>query len=261
MESACENVKPMVALDRALSIMTRLGAAGPLGVSELARQLDLPKAAVYRILRTLNGRGFVHFDPATESYSLGISLLELAEKVRSQVNISELAYPHLAALANATGETASLAVLRGMSALVVRTARPERGALLTADLGPTAPLHCSGIGKVLLAHSPAGLIKVYVKDGSLIRYTPNTITERAALRAELAAIVKQGWAVDNEELEEGLYCIAAPVFGPGGQVLAAVSISGPTSRLTANQGQLLAELKRAATAISRRLGWQRAGLK
>jgi len=246
--------KPMVALDRALSMLAALASGGPLGVSGLGRQIGIPKAAAFRILRTLQARGFVHFEPATGTYALGVGLLELADKVRSRESVADIAYPYLVDLANQTGEQSSVAVLKEDRALVVREARPGRGSLLNVDLGPTAPLHCSALGKVLLAYSPPEMLERLVRRETP-RYTRNTLTSAAGLEAEMARIRQRGWAVDDEELEEGLVCAGAPVFSAGGAVVAAVSISGPAARVKGNLDSLIPQVCDAGLAISGRLGF------
>lgn len=245
--------KPMVALDRALNVLLALAAGGAAGVTGLSRQLGYPKAATFRILRTLQPRGFVHFDPATQTYALGVALLELAGKVRGRESVADIACPYLVDLANQAGEQAGLAVIKESCALIVKEARPEHGSLLNVDFGPTAPLHCSALGKVLLAYAPPELVE-RVERGGLKRCTANTIVSVTALEAELARIRQRGWAVDAEELEVGLYCVAAPVVGAGGSVVAAVSVSGPTMRVKGALDAIIPQVCDAALAISSRLG-------
>ncbi len=256
---------PMKALDRALNVMSLLASDGQMGLSELARRLSIPKAAAFRILQTLQARGCVHFDPSTQTYGLGITLLHLADKVRSQESISEISYPYLVELANRSGETSSVGVLKTGCVLILKAARPEGRVILNADLGPTSPIHSSALGKVLLAYSPPDVLEQFFRTTRLERYTPNTITTQTELEADLVRTRQRGWALDEEETEECLVCIAAPVFSAH-SLAAAVSISGPATRVRARQEQLTSQVCGTALAVSTRLGWhaqhcQRASVK
>jgi len=247
--------RPLVMVERATTILTILAESGTLGVTELARIAGIPKAAVFRIAHSLESRGFVNYDPSAEVYSIGVGLLDLADRARARERLGEIAYPCLAELADRTGETANLAVLRETQVLITRSLKPSRPYRIGTDLGPTAPLHCSAVGKVLLAYAPPEVLQRFLSSATLSQYTPNTITTRNAFQEELGRVKQRGWAIDAAELEEELYCIGAPVFASSDRAVAAVSISGPQSRLARRLVDLVDMVVESAQTISCLLGW------
>jgi len=165
-------------------------------------------------------------------------------------NLLEAVRPEMEALAQATGESVNLAVLAGMEALYLDQAEGTKLVRLFTAPGSRAPLHATGVGKVLLAFRgvPEGL--------PLTPYTPHTLTSPEALERELAGVRRQGYALDNEEKELGVRCVAAPVFGPGGEVVGAISLSAPASRLSLEEAHRLApRVVEAAWRASLRLGF------
>jgi IclR family acetate operon transcriptional repressor len=150
-----------------------------------------------------------------------------------------------------SGETANLAVMEGYQAVYVAQAQPVRIVRMFTELGNRVPLHCTGCGKVLLAYQPDSVITAVIAEMGLPSYTDKTITDPGQFQQELELIRQQGYAVDNGEQEEGVRCLAVPVYGPKGRVVAAVSISGPSSRLDSRRTpSLLPHLKRISAALS-----------
>jgi DNA-binding IclR family transcriptional regulator len=172
-----------------------------------------------------------------------------------QMDQFDQARPFLEELMTATGETSHLAVLDDGMALYVDKVESQRMLSRPSHVGRRLPAFCTGVGKALLAFAPGEVIDAVLARG-LERFTPNTIIEPERLRAELDGIRRSGYAVDNEEIEEGLVCVAAPVRDRAGLVVAAVSIGGPASRVRQRGLELIAaEVTRTASAISTLLGW------
>ena len=232
-----------------------------LGVSELAKHLQVAKSTAFRLASALTREHMLEQNAETGKYRLGLVLFELGALVRRKMDVSSEARPALRALMDSTGETVHLAVIDHQSA--VYTNRVEsRSAIRTAyGLGTRAPLHCTALGKALLAFQAKDFIDKVIAAG-LPRRTENTITSPAALRQELASIRSRGYAVEDEESENGLRSIAAGVFDDRARVVASIGISGPSHRLTRKALQAYVnDLLAATSAVSRRLGYPSAQMR
>jgi DNA-binding IclR family transcriptional regulator len=226
------------------------------GLNELARKLDLNKTVVYRILLTLMEHGYVVQDPSSNHYLLGMKLFELGSAVVNRTGLRKAALGPMGELGRLCRETINLAVLDGTEAVYLD--RIECAEPLRADLqvGRRVPSYCSALGKVLLAYLPPDELEVVLSSISFNRHTPTTITDRDQLRRHLQAVREAGYSLDDEEYVPGVRCVAAPVFNHRGQVVAAVSIAGPSVRLTRERILSLVDpLKATAEAISRNLGY------
>lgn len=225
-------------------------------LTAIAARLGVNKAVAYRILLTLMAHGYVVQDPATRKYALGIKLFELGSTVVNRTGLRKAALGPMGELGRMCRETVNLAVLDGTEAVYLD--RIECAEPLRADLqvGRRVPSHCSALGKVLLAYLPAEEREGVLRSLGLQRYTPRTITDREALRRHLEQVREQGFSLDDEEYVPGVRCLGAPVFNYEGRVVAAVSIAGPSIRLTRERAlELVEPLKAAAEAISRNLGY------
>jgi DNA-binding IclR family transcriptional regulator len=248
-ETGVQSVRRAAALLRAFG-----GGAGELGVSELGRRLDLHKSTVSRLLATLESEGLLERAPGSDKYRLGHEILRLAGQMQPGGDVRTVARPFLVELAEATRETTNLAVLDGAEAHNVDQVSGPHLVRIGNWVGRRTPLHCVANGKALLAFQPAEDIQ-RLTAGPLSGFTPNTITEPAALRAELAEARRQGYAAALGEIEDGLNAVAAPVFGAAGRVLAAISVSGPAYRVTPERIPEFAALTvEAARKASARLG-------
>ena len=247
--------KPQV-VDRVVDILEAFLWLGPqLGVSELSRALGLKKATTHRLLGSLRRRDFVAQDPITRRYRLGIKLWELGSQATSQVAWVDRAKPFLQQLTDQTGETTHLAVLDDGEVLYIDKVESTRSLRMPSQVGRRLPAHCTGVGKALLAHLPAVDVASIVARRGMASYTPRTITDPDALQADLTEVRRRGYSVDDEEIEEALRCIGAPVRDHSGRVVAAVSIAGPASRLPSSDVSRLGELVLAgARQISTALG-------
>jgi DNA-binding IclR family transcriptional regulator len=231
--------------------------SGPseLGVSELSRKAQLHKSTASRLLATLEREGLLERVPGTEKYRLGFLLVRLAGQVAHFGDVRQAARPELIALAEHSRETVHLAVIDGAEVINVDQVAGPHIVGLSNWIGRKTPLHCAANGKALLAFQPAATIE-RVLAGPLPRFTERTITDPAWLRAELEEVRRRGYAVALGEIEEGLNAVAAPVRDADGQVVAAVSVSGPAYRVLAKQvAELGALTVEAADKISARMGY------
>jgi DNA-binding IclR family transcriptional regulator len=242
---------------KAIRLMEALGEGdGPLGVTELGRQLDMDKSSVSRMLRTLEVAGFVSQDQTTKSYMLGMTLVHLGQKVLRRLNLRNVARVPLEALATRTGECAHIAVLVGNHALYIDQAAPARGVSIDAPVGTLAPLHCTALGKSLLAFQADAAIDKLLSSAPLEAFTRRTLTEISAVKRDLQQVRERFISFDDEEFSVGVRCIATPVFKHDGTVAAAIGLSGPSPRVTDDrlrEWELL--LRDEAASLSAQLGW------
>ena len=241
-------------VERALDILEFVGRSeGELGVSEIGAATGLSAGTVHRLLATLGSRGYVHRNKETRRYALGIKSLTMATVVREQVGVISL--PFLEELARVSQETTNLAILEGNCATYIEQASPSNRMLrIFTEPGNRVPLHSCGAGKVLLAYQQPRLVELLVDRMDLTRYTASTITDPGQLRSELQQIRRQSYAVDYGEQEDGVRCLAAPVFGPDGEIFASISLSGPSSRLESPRTEaLIPHLKRISAALTEKL--------
>jgi len=228
-----------------------------IGVSELARRLDLGKSTVHRLLTTLVQEGLVERNPETGAYRLGLTMFELGQVVQSHMDLHGAIGPVLAALREETHEGCQVGVLDGHEVVYIDRLESSQTLRLFNETGRRVPVHTTSSGKVLLAHLPEPeLERVLSAASPLAQMTPRSITDPAVLAAELAKIRARGWSEAVEEREVGVASIAAPIRDASGRVVAAISIGGPAARMGAQQRRRLAEVVvEAGEAGSRRLGW------
>lgn len=242
-------------VNRALRALELIAEAGELGVSELGRRLDVHKATASRLVATLAERGMVERDPLTEKFRLGFGLIRLAGAAMASMDLVRSARPILEDLADRTRETVNLGVLSGDAVVYIDQVTGTRSIVAVSWVGRRTPLHATSNGKMLLA-SLDDRERDRLLAGPLDRTTPATITDPAKLRVQLGEFRSRGYATTMEELEEGLNAVAAPIRRADGEVVAALSVSGPAFRMRPvdlpRMGRLTME---AATAISRRLGY------
>ena len=231
------NVVEIQTLARGLQIMNQLeDAPEGLSVTYLARHLQLEKSSVSRFLRTLHNYGYVEQDERTRRYRLGARLVALGQRRLRQFTLREQARPFLRRLVDETGECAHLAVLTREQAFYVDQVDTSASLRVSAGIGTLAPLHCTALGKVLLAFGERRPV------AELPIFTPQTITDPAELGRQLERTRELGYALDDEEYTIGVRCLAAPVWGDGGVLAGAMGISGPAARLTPERLPGMAEI-------------------
>ncbi len=243
-------------VQRAAALLRALSDSTPeMGVSELSRRVNLHKSTVSRLLSTLEHEGLVERVAGSDKFRLGYEFARLAGQLPHFGDLRETARPMLQELATASEETVHLAVLDGEEIVNVEQISGRRLVRDTDWVGRRTPLHCVANGKALLAFLPAAEID-RVLSHPLARFTERTITRRTALKAELSRARRRGFATALGEIEPGLYAVAAPIWNREGRVVAAVSVSGPSYRLTPRNLAHLGALTRAtADKISLRLGY------
>ncbi|GAC1361894.1 MAG: allantoin degradation transcriptional regulator AllR [Ktedonobacteraceae bacterium] len=239
-------------IERAFDLLECLArSSGWLGISELSATTGQPVATVHRLLRTLIARAYVTRDSRTRRYSLGPAFHRLLNTTFQTPNWHELATPFLRELVEVSGETANLAVMERDKAVYVAQAQSIRMVRMFTELGNRVPLHNTGCGKILLAFQSESVIDTIIAEAGLPAYTDKTITDPEQFRVELTHIRREGYAIDNGEQEEGVRCISVPLYGIGGKVVAALSISGPASRLDDTKTSLFVpHLKRVSSELS-----------
>jgi IclR family transcriptional regulator, KDG regulon repressor len=227
-----------------------------IGVSELARRLDLGKSTVHRLLTTLAAEGLIEQDHTSGGYRLGLVMFELGEAVRVHLDLHAAAGPVLASLREQTGESSQVGVLDGTQVVYVDRLESSQSLRLFTETGRRVPAHCTSSGKVLMANLADAERTGLLAAMELPAHTPHTVTDPAALRAELDRVRRRGWAEAVNERELGVASVAAPIRDAAGAVIAAISIGAPVIRLAAARRRELAALVvEAGEAVSRRLGW------
>ncbi|MEV7964630.1 IclR family transcriptional regulator [Sphaerisporangium sp. NPDC088356] len=216
-------------LARGLAVIRAFDAATPeLTLSEVARATGLTRAAARRFLLTLVELGYVRTDGRL--FALSPRVLELGYSYLSSLSLPEVALPHLERLVAEVHESASVCVLDVPDIVYVARVPTTRIMRVTISIGTRFPAHCTSMGRVLLAWLPPADLEAYLAEVKLERHTARTVTSRGALSGELERVRAQGWSMVDQELEEGLRSIAAPIRGRGGQVVAAVNLSSHASR-------------------------------
>lgn len=226
-----------------------------LGVSELARRLDIGKSSAHRLVHTLAVERLLEQDPQTGRYRLSVTMHQLGSHVQEAVDLHTAANPVVEQLRNLTKETVQIAVLDGRHVVYVERRESPQTVRLFGRVGHRNHAHCTSTGKVLLAGLPRDELDALLSGWRLPRRTPYTITTHAALLAELDVVRRRGWAENVNESEVGVASVSAPIRDLSG-VVAAVSIAGPIQRLEdAALRRHVRPVVEAAAAISRRLGW------
>jgi IclR family KDG regulon transcriptional repressor len=234
------------------------GGPGVLSLATLAEQTGIPRATVFRLLATLEECGYL--TKSEDGYRPGLKLFLLGNVVASDLTLRKLALPQLAALRDATGETAQIAILEQWQVVYIERVQSLRPvAYMKSRVGAILPAYCTGLGKALLAWEDADAVDAWARAQHFERLTPTTITSAAELLAELTLIRSRGYALDDEEREIGVRCVAAPILTPQGRVVAAISVAAPSDRLPADLGgsDVARHVLQAASALSREMGLAR----
>lgn len=253
--TAGERTGPVQSVDRAITILELLAHQGTLGVTELSRELGVHKSTASRLVSALEVRGLVEQVEERGKYRLGPGVLRLAGATTARLDLVKEARSVLRRLAADTGETINLTVLATGAALYIdQVVSPT--VIATYDwVGQHIPLHATSNGKVLISETPAAELPALLRD--LAAYTPQTITDREVLLAELAEVRDQGYAIARDELDQGLTALAAPIRNAHGEIVASLSVSGLSYRFGDERVAELVPLTRQAAAdASARLGWR-----
>ena len=235
-------------------------SARRLTLAQIAAATGLPRPTVHRILGALKEIGFIEQDVKGSGYMLGIGLYELGSLSLANMDLHREAQPFVDQLARHSGGLVHLGVFNGHSVVVIEREDFGETRKSLASHVEIAPIHCTGVGKAVGAHLPKEMV-ARITGGGLRAYTSHTLTSGAALERDYARIRKRGYALDNEELQLFVRCVAAPIRNAAGKVFAAISVSGPPQRMTEErQLELSSVVIDTALAISRHLGYAGPGL-
>ncbi len=245
----------MPALERGLDVLETLQAApAGLGISELAGRLGVNKNAIFRITHTLTARGYLERDDVSKRFRLSAKFLQLGRPHVGEVSLTEVALPVMRSLRDQTRETVQLGLPLDDEGIIVEQVAGRHPLRIAVDVGLRFPLHNNAPGKVLLAWRPPELREATLVRITLTASTPRTITTPADLRRELDRVRELGYGTDFAEADEGIHCVAAPIFDPEARLLAAIWVSGPARRLPRTQFAAMGRLVMAfGESIARRL--------
>lgn len=249
-------------IERVSSILDILAQnAQGISIRDLSSNIGLPKGTTHRLLSSLSYFGYVRQEPKTRNYFLGLKFVELGQILLGQLDLRKVAEPFLRDLAERTKETIHLVILDRNEIVYidkVETDQNPSGLKMASRLGLRNPAHSSAVGKMILANISEEELQSFFKEKTLVRRTENTITDPVQLREHLKTVRKQGYAVDDEENEKGIRCVAAPIYNEIGKTVAAISITAPAFRVTKKtiQETLKKEVMETASKISERLGFR-----
>ena len=231
MKKANENPPFNQSIAKAFSLLNYFTTDHPdWGVRELAKELGANQSTTYRIMATLESLGVLKKDPVTDRYSLGLKLFELGHRVPIQEALISRIHPVLSSVAEEITETVHLGILREEKVFMIDKVESKNGLKLNSQIGTYSPVHCTGLGKVLLAFQPALGQNEFLRNTQFTPFTNKTITDLKEFEKALKAIRVKGYAIDREEKELGLICVAVPVFNTNNELIAALSAAGPANR-------------------------------
>ena len=247
---------PVGVVTKVLHILETLhDAPSGLQLKDVAQLTGINKSTAYRFLAHLEHDGYV-FRDASGAYAIGVRLARLASGTSYQTTLRKLSRPILQQLWRVTGETVNIAVLDGREVLYLDVMESSHTFRLVSQVGMRSPVYCTALGKAMLAYIPEEEQQYFFDGMTFERFTPHTIRGTAQLRKDFALIRQRGYSIDNEEAYLGSRCISAPIFEASGKIAAALSVSGPTTRVTREKvPAMAAAAKNAAMAISRTLGY------
>ncbi len=248
-------------IERIAQILDLIGQSSQgTNIRDLSNTLNLPKGTIHRLLSSLAYYGYVRQDSKSKRYLLGLKVLELGNLTINQLDLRKTAEPLLKDLAEKTRETVHMVIMdKGEIVYIdkIETEQHTGGLKMASRLGSRNPAHSCAVGKVLLSYTSEEEVENLIREKGLPKRTPNTITDPGRLKEHLKIVKSQGYAVDDEENESGIRCVAAPVFNEKGKTVAAISISGPAFRVTKKiiQESIKREVVKTAAEISRQLGF------
>ncbi|AGB42406.1 transcriptional regulator [Halobacteroides halobius DSM 5150] len=244
-------------VNRSINILEELAKyENGLGVTEIGNRLDVHKSSVHRLLSTLVYRGLVEQDQETGKYKLGLKLFELGSRIFNDLEVREYAKPYIEELVRKTNETVHLVTLDQGEVLYIDKVKSPETITMASQIGARGPIHCTGVGKAMAAYLAETEVDKIIKKKGMPKQTENTITDPREFKEHLDLVKERGYAIDEIENEAGIRCIAAPIFDYDGDVVAAVSVSGPTMRVTKERiSELAKQVRETGLQISYRLGY------
>ena len=244
-------------VDRAFSLLALLGESGrPMGLGQITDALHLHKSTVHRFLMVLERHRMVE-RTQEGSYRLGLKLYELGTRALQQFDLRDVVQPHLRRLVTAVGETAHLCVMEKALVVYLDKVEPSRSLKMTSRIGTTNPVYCTSVGKAMMAALSAEELREVLARVRYVKLTEKTLMNEEDLLLDLERTRRRGYAMDDEEVEEGVRCVGAALLDDRGHPVAAISVSGPTFRMTTQKIKETAQLlNECARAISADLGYR-----
>lgn len=237
---------------KALKVLDQIaGYERPVRFNELLNHSDFPKATLYRFVQTLLAERMLSYDVERQTYSLGVRMVRLAHAAWAQSSLAPIARPYLNTLSEKIGATIHLAQLDGAHVLYVDKLNAQRKIEMFSQAGKVGPAYCTGVGKVMMAYMSESELENIIPQQSFHKFTPNTLGNKKDLKLDLERIRSCGFALDNEEHEPGIICVALPILTKNDRVIAAISVTSITSRTNLNDLQnLVPEMRAAARQIA-----------
>jgi IclR family transcriptional regulator, KDG regulon repressor len=245
------------AVDRALRILDLFDEQETeLKITDISERIGLHKSTVHSLLKTLQVRGYINQNPENGKYRLGMKLFERGNFVIQGLDIRQMAKSYLVDLSMKTGQTTHLVILDGREGVYIDKVEGPMAVILYSRIGRRIPVHCSAVGKVLIAYKSRAELNDILREYDYIRQTKDTIVNERDFLEELEKVRIMGYAVDNQENEPGVRCVAVPIRDHTGQVVAAISMSTLLSRVNDEELQdLIVVLKRSADELSSQMGY------
>ncbi len=261
MSTEKDGKNPVQSAERIFQVMEMLADNGEMGLMELSTALGLHKSTVHRLLMSLIYMGYARQDEATQKYMLSYKIVNMAGKVLESMDIVQVARPYMDSLSEQSGETVHLVQREGSNILYIYKAEARVGTIrMVSRVGMVHPMYCSGVGKAIMAELSWREVEQIWSESRIERKTEHTITDLETLKGVLEEVRRNGYALDDEENEQGVRCIAACLRDYHKEVRYAFSISGPTSRMTRERVQELAvDVRRVQRELSRELGYYASG--
>lgn len=243
-------------VDKALKILELFSEQErEMSISEIAKRIGTNKSTVYRILNTLRSHAFVQQNSDNSKYKLGFKLLEISSVILERIELRHQARPSLERLRDKTNETVNLMIMEGGLGVYIDRVESTQRVRMVSVIGTREELHCTGVGKALLAFQSEKIVDEVIKKQGLLRKTSRTITDPHQLKQHFDEIKKRGYSIDDEEAEEGIRCIGAPIFNHKDKVVASISIAAPSYRLDEQKMKQFAPIVvETARKISQNLG-------
>lgn len=248
------------AVDHALDLLEQFhDDVDELGVTELSKRLKLHKNNVFRLLATLESRGYIEQNRVTENYRLGLKTLELGQTFIKQMGLLRQSRPVLESLVKECNETTYVAILKDFHIVYLDVVETDLTVRVVPRVGSRLPAYCTAAGKIQMAYMTDEELDNYLPTKEMKRFTPNTVTDRDQFKLHLKKIAEQGYAIDNEELDIGVCCVGAPIRDYTRRIIGAISISGPSMRFSPErmEKELIPLVLRAGEDISTKLGYHK----
>lgn len=256
--SGARGAYDVAVLQKALDVLEVLADRSDIGLTELSSRTGVSKASTFRVLSTLEARGFVSKDPETRKYSAGVKLIALSCAVVERLDLVTAARPVAAELHASFDETVNVGILVGHEVLYVDIIESDQGLRMAASVGARHPVHSTALGKAILSALPLDQARSLLGGYRRTQMTPSTLVGLDALLTDVATSASRGYSVDDEENEVGARCVGAPIRDFRGQPIGALSVSGPAARITPEMAQTIgARVAEAATKVEASLGYVR----